>query len=62
MWIPHPACASGPPLPAIVTSPSTKSVGFDGIGSGSQRSWFGVATVAAKSLVSRPLSIRLNGL
>jgi hypothetical protein len=28
-------------LPAIVTSPSTKSVGSTGIGSGSQRSWFG---------------------
>ena len=50
---PHPACAAGPPLPAIVTSPSTKSVGSVGIGSGSQRSWFGVAAVASKSLVEQ---------
>ena len=34
-------CAAGSPLPAIVTRPSTKSVGASGIGSGSQRSWFG---------------------
>ena len=30
------------PLPAMVNRPSTKSVGASGIGSGSQRNWFGV--------------------
>ena len=36
-----PPSRAGSPLPAIVTRPSTKSVGAAGIGSGSQRSWFG---------------------
>src|ERR1044072_3949684 len=38
-----PDCAPGSPLPPIVTRPATKSVGCFGIGSGRQRSWFGVA-------------------
>ena len=37
------AIAAGAPLPAIVTSPSTKSVGSEGSGSGSHRIWFGGA-------------------
>jgi hypothetical protein len=52
---------SGAPWPAIVTQPATKSVGCEGIGSGLQRSWFGVATAAPNSFVIRPLSMRRKG-
>ena len=42
--------------------PSTKSVGASGMGSGFQRSWFGVEGNPAKSLTIRPASIGSNGL
>jgi hypothetical protein len=48
-------------LPAIVTQPSMKSVGASGIGSGFQRSWFGVTGACAKRLTMRPSSMRSNG-
>jgi hypothetical protein len=48
-------------LPAIVTSPSTKSVGAVGIGIGFQRSWFGVASTSSKRLTMRPSAMRSNG-
>ena len=51
----------GPPLPAIVTRPSTKSVGSLGIGSGFQRSWLGVASTSSNALTMRPSSMRANG-
>ena len=38
----------GSPLPAIVTRPSTKSVGAAGIGNGSQRSWLGGVGTSSK--------------
>ncbi|MNS65315.1 hypothetical protein D3C72_984750 [compost metagenome] len=41
-WMATPPCSSGPPLPPQVFTPSRKSVGAAGIGSGFQRSWFGV--------------------
>ena len=53
-----------PALPAIVTMPSMKSVGVfaSGIGSGSQRSWFGGAGTSSKRLSQRlPTSARSNG-
>src|SRR6185437_15906094 len=56
-----PACSAGPPLPAIVTRPSTKSVGFSGSGSGSQRNWFGVAGASSKRLWSMACSTGWNG-
>src|SRR5690606_31047592 len=49
-WMPTPACADGPPLPAMVNSPSTKSVGRSGSGIGFQRSWSGVTGPLPKSL------------
>ena len=46
MWIATPSLVSGEPAPAIVTSPSTKSVGRSAGGSGSvrHRCGFGCAT------------------
>ena len=38
-----------------------KSVGSLGIGSGFQRSWFGVASTSSKALTMRPSSMRSNG-
>src|SRR5690606_41180796 len=40
----------GPPLPAMVNSPSTKSAGRSGSGIGFQRSWSGVTGPLPKSL------------
>jgi len=61
MWTPQPLCASGPPLPAMVIRPATKSVGCAGMGNGSQRSWFGVGGTSPKCEVNRPSSMRRNG-
>ena len=50
------------PLPAIVTRPSTKSVGAAGIGSGSQRSWLGgVGTSSKRLTMPRRRRSRSNG-
>jgi hypothetical protein len=59
-WIAQPPAADGPPLPAIVTQLSMKSVGSAGSGSGSQRSWFG-GTSMSKRLTMRPSPMRRNG-
>ena len=42
------------PLPAIVTRPSTKSVGCVGIGSGSQRNWFGGVGTSSNGAATEP--------
>ena len=49
-------------MPAIVTMPSTKSVGDEGAGNGLQRNWFGVVGSALKSLTRSPASMRSKGL
>src|SRR5690606_9065780 len=51
-WMPTPCSAAGPPLPAIVNRPSTKSTEAPspGIGSGFQRNWSGVTGPSPKSL------------
>src|SRR5690606_36419395 len=49
-WMPTPACADGPPLPAMVKSPSTKSGGRSGGGIGVERSWSGVTGPWRKSV------------
>jgi hypothetical protein len=59
--MPQPVCAAGSPTPAIVTRPSTKSVGAPGTGGGSQRSWLGGVGTLSKRLSMRPLSIIRNG-
>jgi hypothetical protein len=56
-----PACAEGPPLPAIVTRPWTRSVGAAGIGSGFQRIWFGDAGTSSNALTIAPASSGSNG-
>src|SRR4029079_6839305 len=43
-----PICEKLSPFPAIVVMPSIKSVSISGIGSGFQRSWFGVVTTSSK--------------
>jgi hypothetical protein len=43
------------PLPAIVNSPSTKSVGASGNGTGFQRSWSGVTGPSPKVVVEAGL-------
>src|SRR5690606_34493374 len=56
-----PVIAAGEPLPAIVNSPSTKSAGCAGIGSGSQRNWSGVTGPSPKSLCRRGCANGANG-
>ena len=57
----QPFMLSGEPLPAMVTRPSTKSVGASGIGSGLQRSWFGGGATPVKPATTWPLPISSNG-
>ncbi|MCY1232321.1 hypothetical protein D9M69_386470 [compost metagenome] len=60
--MPQPLIASGPPLPAMVTMPSTKSVGTDGIAGGLQRIWLGDGGTWSKRLRKRDCSTSVNGL
>src|SRR5690606_26960877 len=63
MWMPTPVPAAEPPLPAMVNSPSTKSMRLpsSGIGSGSQRSWSGVTGPWPKCSWKRGCAYGSNG-
>ena len=57
-----PICVATSPLPPKVTRPSTKSVGFFGIGNGLQRNCVGVASTSWNgALRIMPLSARVYG-
>ena len=60
-WTAIPLRVRGSPFPAIVYSPSMKSAGPSGSGSGSQRSRFGSGSISSNGPPrSVPLPIRLN--
>src|SRR5579859_1710181 len=58
--IEQPVCASGEPLPPIVRTPSRKSVGSAGIGTGLQRSGFGEAGPSSNRFVKSPFGMLVN--
>src|SRR5262245_10402205 len=60
--MPQPVMASGPPLPAMVTMPSMKSVGVVGMAGGLQRIWFDDGGTASKRLRNRDGATSVNGL
>src|SRR5687768_8644791 len=58
-----PVCSAGSPLPPMVAIPSTKSVGFEGIGIGRHRIWLGVGGASLNGPVRiNPVPIWRNGL